>query len=71
MIGQFVETSIFTRQWKELGLDDDNLSKLQSHLMKNPYAGDIIVGTGGARKIRFALPHGGKSGGSRIVGCAL
>jgi len=64
---QFVETSTLTRCWEALGLDDDDLLNLQIHLLKNPNAGDIIVGTGGARKIRFALPHKGKSGGARII----
>ena len=64
---QFVETTIFTKRWKELDLTDDDLLKLQNHLMKNPDSGDIIVGSGGARKIRFALPHKGKSGGARVI----
>jgi len=67
MVRQFVETTIFTRQWKNMDLDDNDLLQLQSHLMKNPNEGDIIVGTGGARKIRFALPHKGKSGGARVI----
>ena len=64
---QFIETTIFSKRWKELGLTDDDLLKLQSHLMKNPDIGDLIVGSGGARKIRFALPHKGKSGGARVI----
>ena len=67
MTRQFVETTIFTRRWKDLDLTDDDLLKLQNFLLKNPDAGDIIVGTGGARKIRFALPHKGKSAGARVI----
>ena len=48
-------------------MDDDDLSRLQSNLILNPKAGDIIIGTGGARKIRFALSNKGKSGGLRII----
>jgi len=44
-----------------------DLLELQSHIMKNTYAGDVIIGTGGARKIRYALPHKGKSGGARVI----
>ena len=67
MVGNFVETTIFTKQWKSMNLDDRDLLCLQIHLMKNPNDGDVIVGTGGARKIRFALPHKGKSGGARVI----
>jgi len=67
VINKFVETTIFTKQWKELDLNDNDLLRLQNHLIKNPYLGDIIIGTGGARKIRFALPHKGKSGGARVI----
>ena len=67
MVRQFVETTIFTKHWNEMGLNDDDLSELQSHIMRNPQAGDVIAGTGGARKIRYALPHKGKSGGARMI----
>ncbi|MFN0101552.1 MAG: type II toxin-antitoxin system RelE/ParE family toxin [Bryobacteraceae bacterium] len=33
----------------------------------NPKAGDVIVGTGGARKVRFAGRSKGKSGGYRVI----
>jgi len=67
MVRQFIETTIFTKRWSEMGLNDDDLSALQNHLMTNNYAGDVIAGTGGARKIRYALPHKGKSGGARVI----
>jgi len=64
---QFIETNIFAKRWKALNLDDDDLLRLQNELMVNPDIGDIMVGTGGARKIRFALPGTGKSGGTRVI----
>jgi len=33
----------------------------------NPAAGDVIEGTGGARKVRFAGKSKGKSGGYRVI----
>ena len=33
----------------------------------DPLAGDLIVGSGGCRKLRIARNGGGKSGGYRIV----
>ena len=67
LVLQFVETTAFTKRWSGLGLDEDDLLELQKRLMENPMVGDIIVGTGGARKVRFALPHKGKSSGARII----
>ncbi|MDR2167971.1 MAG: type II toxin-antitoxin system RelE/ParE family toxin [Clostridiales bacterium] len=67
MLRQFVETTIFSKRWLELGLDDDDLLELQKYLMKNPTSGNIIIGTGGARKLRFALPNKGKRGGVRVI----
>jgi hypothetical protein len=36
-------------------------------LSANPRAGDLMAGTGGARKVRFKRPGTGKSGGYRII----
>ena len=33
----------------------------------NPASGDVIEGTGGARKVRFAGRSKGKSGGYRVI----
>jgi len=67
MTRQFIETTIFAKRWKELGLGDDALIKLQDYILKNPEAGDIIQGTGGVTKLRWRLPHSGKSGGVRVL----
>ena len=64
---EFIETTIFAKRWKELSLTDDDLRELQRFIMENPDAGDIIQGTQGARKIRFAFPNRGKRGGVRII----
>ena len=36
-------------------------------LARDPTCGDVIVGSGGIRKMRFAFGHRGKSGGARVV----
>ena len=36
-------------------------------LAANPAAGDLIVGSGGARKLRWAAKGKGKSGGVRVI----
>lgn len=38
-----------------------------SWLAANPESGDVIEGTGGARKLRFAGRGKGKSGGYRVI----
>ncbi|MGH7461736.1 MAG: type II toxin-antitoxin system RelE/ParE family toxin [Longimicrobiales bacterium] len=36
-------------------------------MIADPRAGDLLVGTGGFRKLRVPLPGRGKSGGGRVV----
>lgn len=50
-----------------MGLNDDNLRDLESALLDNPQVGDVIEGTGGARKVRIQLEGRGKSGGGRVI----
>ena len=51
-----------------MGLSDNDLSRLEKALLENPHAGDVIEGTGGARKIRITLnDNRGKSGGGRVI----
>jgi len=51
-----------------MGLDDDDLRELEISLLSNPLQGDVIPGTGGARKMRFAPASTGmgKRGGLRV-----
>ena len=36
-------------------------------IARNPTCGEVMEGTGGVRKVRFALPGRGKSGGARVI----
>jgi len=63
----FVATKIFDKRWEEMGLADDDFRRLEDYILKNPFAGDIMEGTGGAVKLRFPLPDTGKSGGVRVI----
>jgi len=40
---------------------------LQSYLLQKPDAGDIVRGSGGVRKVRWAPSGRGKSGGVRAI----
>ena len=53
---KFVMMPVFDKQWKLMGLTDDDLRELQEQLLENPKQGSVIQGSGGLRKMRFALP---------------
>ncbi len=61
-----LETSIFTRRVLEL-LADEDYRKLQIGLVNRPQVGAVIPGSGGLRKVRWALSGRGKRGGVRII----
>ena len=63
----FIELPIFKSRWEALGLTEEDLLRLQIELLADPKAGDVMQGTGGVRKMRFAFEHRGKSGGVRVI----
>lgn len=65
---EFIEAPAFTRHVHEY-LDDDSYRGLQGQLMANPGLDDVMPGTGGFRKMRWADPRRGKGrrGGLRII----
>ena len=67
MTREFIYTAPFRKSWKFMGLNDDDLKELEELLLENPLAGDVIEGTGGARKLRIQLEGRGKSGGGRVI----
>lgn len=58
---------VFQKTWRRLGLSDEELDELAEEVLANPYAGPVMPGTGGARKVRYALGNRGKSAGARII----
>lgn len=67
MTREFVYTEPFRKCWKAMGLSENDLKKLEEILLENPQLGDVIEGTGGARKIRIQIENRGKSGGGRVI----
>jgi hypothetical protein len=65
---EFIEAPAFTRYVSEY-LSDDSYRGLQRELARNPELGDIMPGTGGFRKLRWADPRRGKGrrGGLRLI----
>jgi hypothetical protein len=61
------QTHAFTRAAEDAGMTEEEISELASYLSENPTAGDVIVGTGGCRKLRWAGRGKGKSGGYRTI----
>ena len=45
----------------------DGIETLALHLTHRPDAGDLIPGSGGVRKLRWAAKGKGKQGGARII----
>ena len=62
-----IETPSYLRHAKQAGASDDERATIVDMIAADPAAGDIIEGTGGARKVRFAKPGAGKSGGYRVI----
>jgi len=64
---EFIYFKIFDKNWNRLGLDDTDIENLEKIILDNPNSGKVVQGAGGLRKLRFPLPHGGKSGGARVL----
>lgn len=64
----FIELPAFER-YRQDYLDDQEFNRFQNLLVGNPETGDVIEGTGGLRKIRFADAKRGKGkrGGIRVI----
>ena len=64
----FIELPPFERH-RQSYLNDETFREFQKMLMKNPEAGNVIEGTGGLRKVRYADEKRGKGkrGGLRVI----
>ena len=60
------ETESFLKKSSKL-LPVEDKGNLISYLSEHPSAGDVIQGTGGIRKLRWAKGNKGKSGGFRVI----
>jgi hypothetical protein len=61
-----IETPTFLSDCRRAGLSEDARLDIVGAIADDPLAGDVITGTGGARKRRFAGHGKGKSGGYGI-----
>lgn len=60
------ETPEYVRRAEKLLSAADRMEVVE-HLAANPNAGDLMQGTGGVRKLRWARGGRGKSGGVRVI----
>ncbi len=67
MTRTFIEVPLFTKRWKEIGLNYRELRSLQMMLLKDPESGPVMEGTGGIRKVRFPLENREKSVLKKLV----
>ena len=51
-----VETPEFLRRANECGVSEDERAEIVFCVAADPKGGNLIPGTGGARKVRFARP---------------
>lgn len=61
-----IETSAFLRTTASFW-DDEDRAAFVTFIAANPTAGDVIVGSGGLRKVRWAAQGRGKRGGARVI----
>ncbi|MFP5454896.1 MAG: type II toxin-antitoxin system RelE/ParE family toxin [Alphaproteobacteria bacterium] len=61
-----VETQVFARSTERIWSEEER-AELVDFVAHNPEAGDVIPGTGGVRKLRWARSVSGKRGGARVV----
>ena len=61
-----VETPLFQKQWPHYWTEDDR-DRCAAYLAEFPFAGDLVPGSGGLRKLRWGRAGRGKSGGVRVI----
>lgn len=64
---EFIELTPFIKAWEAMNMNDSDLMNLESLILSDPDSGDIIKGSGGARKIRFQVQGKGKRSGARVI----
>ena len=66
MLLTIVETALFSKLWPDYWTEDER-GEFSAWLANNMDAGDVIVGSGGCRKVRWKRAGTGKSGGVRVI----
>ena len=62
-----ISTPTFLSQAKRCGLSENEMDEIVKAISDDPQSGDVMRGTGGARKLRHVGRGQGKSGGYRTI----
>lgn len=62
-----IETGVYLASAKDAGMTEAERTAIVDAIAADPLAGDLVPGSGGARKLRFAGYGKGKSGGYRVI----
>lgn len=62
-----IETAAYLRSAKDAGMTAVEMEDAVNTVSNDPSAGDLIVGSGGCRKVRIAGRGKGKAGGYRVI----
>ncbi len=61
-----IESPLFTRLWPDYWNTDEH-GDFAAFIASNPEAGDVVLGSGGCRKVRWFGTGSGKRGGVRVI----
>lgn len=61
-----IEAPVYSKKAEQI-LCEEERDAFAVYISKNPKAGVVVRGSGGVRKVRWALEGGGKSGGVRVI----
>ncbi len=64
---EVIETGAYIAAAEHAGMTEEERQRAVITVSANPDAGDVMVGTGGCRKLRLAGRGKGKSGGYRLI----
>jgi hypothetical protein len=62
-----IETQAYLSAAKAAGMSEEEMDAVVDLIARNPEAGEVMPGCGGARKLRVARKGAGKSGGYRVI----
>jgi hypothetical protein len=61
-----IESPLFSKLWPDYWSEEER-GEFAAFIANSPEAGDVVPGSGGCRKIRWARAGAGKRGGVRVI----